>query len=98
MEGYRIGQTWYDVIGTRIRKYTLLGYNPNREIVILDIEGRSKRLEKVSFKELEVTLIPKWADAKIVKDAIALTQLNDEIASHEAELERLIAERDGTNG
>ena len=97
MEGYTIGQTWFEVIGTNIITYTLLGYVPNREIVILDIDGRGKRMEKVAFKEKELTLFAIMADAVIEKDANALTQLNDEIAFHEEERLRLIAEKDGTN-
>jgi len=98
MEGYIIGQTWFEVTGTNIVKYTLLGYDPNRDVVILDIEGRNRRMDKVSFKEKELTLFANIEDAVIEKDATALAQLNDEIAFHEAERLRLKAERDGTNG
>jgi hypothetical protein len=98
MDGYRIGQTWFRVQGTTIEKITLLGYVPNREKVIYDIEGVEKRMEKTPFKEWELELIPKRADAVILKEANELQQLNDEIAFHEAEALRLKAERDGTNG
>jgi len=97
MDGYKIGQTWFEVIGTTIRKYTLLGYVPNKEIVILDIDGTGKRMSKENFKDKELTLFAKIEDAVIEKDANALAQLNDEIAFHKAESLRLIAEKDGTN-
>ncbi len=98
MDGYKIGQTWFEVIGTTIRKYTLLGYVPNREIVILDIDGTGKRMSKDDFKDRELTLFTKRKDAVIERDANSLALLNDEIAFHEAERLRLIAEKDGTNG
>ena len=97
MDGYKIGQTWFEVIGTTIIKYTLLGYVPNREIVILDIDGRGKRMSKEDFKDKVLTLITKRKDAVIKKDANQLEQINYEIAFHKAESLRLIAEKDGTN-
>ena len=98
MDGYKIGQTWFEVIGTTIRKYTLLGYVPNREIVILDIDGRGKRMSKEDFKDKELTLITKRKDAVIERDRQRLEIIEEEIALKEQELMDLKAERDGING
>lgn len=98
MDGYKIGQTWFEVIGTTIRKYTLLGYVPNREIVILDIDGRGKRMSKEDFKDKELTLITKRKDAVIERDRQRLEIIEEEIALKEQELIDLKSEIDGING
>ena len=98
MEGYKIGQSWWEVSGTNITKIILIGFNPVREVVFLDIEGNNKRLSKEDFKAFEKTVFGKRTDAVIHRDNSNLAQLNEEIAMKEDELVRLKAERDGING
>lgn len=98
MDGYKIGQTWWSVEGSKIGRIDLLGYNPKREIVILSFDGTDKRMSKEEFKEWEATVFAKRPDAVIERDKQRLEMIEEEIALKEQELIDLKAGRDGING
>lgn len=96
VQGLKIGQTWFQVLGDTIIRIELKGYIPRKDLFVLDIEGESKNLSNEDFSSMP--LFSKRSEAVTERDSLKLKSLDEEISMLEENLLTLKAERDGING